>query len=227
MTISILAIDRKTGAMGGAAATGSLCVGGWVLRGDAEFGALGVPGLLAEYALGNGGARADARRDRGGRSGGGRGDAGRGTGAAPAGCARSGGRVGHFTGRDSIALAGAVTGNGVVVAGNMLAGGSVLKAARDAMETASGPLDIRLLAALRAAERAGGDRRGFQSAALLVVARDRAPLTLRIDHSETSLDALEALHARATTGVYAEWVASVPTLDHPERDRLPDALSRP
>ena len=36
MTISILAIDEKTGRMGGAAATGSLCVGGWVLRGRAE-----------------------------------------------------------------------------------------------------------------------------------------------------------------------------------------------
>ncbi|MBF9061372.1 DUF1028 domain-containing protein, partial [Rhodobacterales bacterium HKCCSP123] len=38
MTISILAIDEKTGRMGGAAATGSLCVGGWVLRGRADSG---------------------------------------------------------------------------------------------------------------------------------------------------------------------------------------------
>ncbi|WP_284266457.1 DUF1028 domain-containing protein, partial [Roseicyclus amphidinii] len=38
MTISILAIDEKTGRLGGAAATGSLCVGGWVLRGGAESG---------------------------------------------------------------------------------------------------------------------------------------------------------------------------------------------
>ena len=38
MTFSILAIDRKTGTIGGAAATGSLCVGGWVLRGDPRSG---------------------------------------------------------------------------------------------------------------------------------------------------------------------------------------------
>ena len=38
MTISILAFDAKTGTYGGAATTGSLCVGGWVLRGDPESG---------------------------------------------------------------------------------------------------------------------------------------------------------------------------------------------
>ena len=38
MTISVLAIDEKTGRIGGAAATGSLCVGGWVLRGHADSG---------------------------------------------------------------------------------------------------------------------------------------------------------------------------------------------
>src|SRR6056297_2064618 len=38
MTFSILARDPDTGAIGGAAATGSLCVGGWVLRGDLDAG---------------------------------------------------------------------------------------------------------------------------------------------------------------------------------------------
>ncbi|MFN3526048.1 MAG: DUF1028 domain-containing protein, partial [Paracoccus sp. (in: a-proteobacteria)] len=38
MTFSILAQDLGTGAFGGAAATGSLCVGGWVLRGDSRAG---------------------------------------------------------------------------------------------------------------------------------------------------------------------------------------------
>ena len=38
MTFSILTFDKKTGVYAGAAATGSLCVGGWVLRGDIESG---------------------------------------------------------------------------------------------------------------------------------------------------------------------------------------------
>ena len=46
MTISILALDEKTGTYGGAAMTGSLCVGGWVLRGDAESGLSASQGSL-------------------------------------------------------------------------------------------------------------------------------------------------------------------------------------
>ena len=46
MTISILAFDERTGAYGGAATTGNLCVGGWVLRGDAESGLSASQGLL-------------------------------------------------------------------------------------------------------------------------------------------------------------------------------------
>ena len=38
MTFSLLVHDRATGTFGGAAATGSLCVGGWVLRGTVDSG---------------------------------------------------------------------------------------------------------------------------------------------------------------------------------------------
>ena len=38
MTFSLLTLDRSTGQLGGVSATGNLCVGGWVLRGDAECG---------------------------------------------------------------------------------------------------------------------------------------------------------------------------------------------
>ena len=40
MTFSILARNPETGEIGGAAATGNLCVGGWVLRGDIKKGCL-------------------------------------------------------------------------------------------------------------------------------------------------------------------------------------------
>lgn len=227
MTISILAIDRKTGVMGGAAATGSLCVGGWVLRGDAGAGLSASQGSLPSTLWGT--EVLDRMRDGVPAD-----DAVRATTQPDPGRAQRqlsalnpGGSVGHFTGADSIAHAGAVTGDGIVVAGNMLASEAVLAAALDAMADLPAPLDARLLSALHAAEAAGGDSRGFQSAALLVVGRDRAPLTLRIDHADAPLAALDALHARATTGIYAEWAASVPTLDAPARDRLPDALSGP
>lgn len=77
-----------------------------------------------------------------------------------------------FTGPACHAWAGGLTGDGYAVQGNILTGPEVVEAMRDAW-LASGvdtPLGRRLLAALRAGDRAGGDRRGRQSAALLVVA---------------------------------------------------------
>ena len=44
MTFSILSYDEETGTYAGAAATGSLCVGGWVLRGDIESGLVAAQG---------------------------------------------------------------------------------------------------------------------------------------------------------------------------------------
>jgi uncharacterized Ntn-hydrolase superfamily protein len=45
MTFSILARNPKTGEIGGAAATGNLCVGGWVLRGDIKKGVTASQGF--------------------------------------------------------------------------------------------------------------------------------------------------------------------------------------
>jgi len=78
-----------------------------------------------------------------------------------------------FTGDDCHAWAGGVAGDGYAIQGNILTGPEVVAA----METAwrADPdqprLAVRLLAALRAGDGAGGDRRGRQSAALLVVAK--------------------------------------------------------
>jgi uncharacterized Ntn-hydrolase superfamily protein len=84
-----------------------------------------------------------------------------------------GGAVTH-TGRGCLDWAGGVTGpdsSGYAIQGNVLAGAFVVEAMRDAFEAtdADEPLARRLLAALAAGDDAGGDRRGRQSAALLVV----------------------------------------------------------
>lgn len=78
-----------------------------------------------------------------------------------------------FTGEDCHDWAGGAAGDGYAVQGNLLAGPQVIDAMRTAWLTspAQDPLAGRLLAALRAGDAAGGDRRGRQSAALLVVAR--------------------------------------------------------
>ena len=51
MTFSIIARNPKTGEIGGAAATGNLCVGGWVLRGDIKKG-ITTHRFLSKHSLG-------------------------------------------------------------------------------------------------------------------------------------------------------------------------------
>lgn len=79
------------------------------------------------------------------------------------------------TGADCLPWAGDLVGTGMTVQGNVLAGPEVLEAMREAWQATGDEPELarRLLAALRAGDRAGGDRRGRQSAALLVV-RDGA-----------------------------------------------------
>jgi uncharacterized Ntn-hydrolase superfamily protein len=74
-----------------------------------------------------------------------------------------------FTGSGCFAWAGGKTGKGYAIQGNILASGKVVPAMEKAFLKAKGDLPARLYAALRAGDRAGGDRRGRQSAAIYVV----------------------------------------------------------
>lgn len=79
------------------------------------------------------------------------------------------GRSRSFTGSGCHAWAGGVSGQGFAVQGNLLAGPGVIEAMVSAFQAEPAQaLADRLLAALLAGDRAGGDRRGRQSAALLV-----------------------------------------------------------
>lgn len=87
------------------------------------------------------------------------------------------------TGSRCVEWCGDLVGDGVTMAGNMLAGPGVVKAMAQAYADAAGEeLSARLIAALEAGQAAGGDRRGKQSAALLVVAEPpRGYHNLRVD----------------------------------------------
>lgn len=79
------------------------------------------------------------------------------------------GRSFAYTGEDCHAWAGHLVGPGYACQGNILVGGETVQAMAQAFLQASGELAERLVAALAAGQAAGGDRRGQQSAALLVV----------------------------------------------------------
>jgi uncharacterized Ntn-hydrolase superfamily protein len=113
-----------------------------------------------------------------------------------------GGAASH-TGHACLEWAGSVTGDGYAIQGNILAGDFVVAAMQDAFEASDPdePLSRRLLAALAAGDDAGGDRRGRQSAALLVVKEgagyaggDDIAVDLRVDdHADPVTELLRLL----------------------------------
>jgi uncharacterized Ntn-hydrolase superfamily protein len=112
------------------------------------------------------------------------------------------GRAATFTGSGCHAWAGGRTGDAYTAQGNILVSGATVDALATTFEASGGsPLVERLLDCLDAAEAAGGDRRGRQSAALLVVERDGgyaglsdSLVDLRVDDHEDPLGELRRIH---------------------------------
>jgi uncharacterized Ntn-hydrolase superfamily protein len=107
----------------------------------------------------------------------------------------AGGRIAAFTGAECVDWCGHIEGKGFSIAGNMLAGARVLDdtaAAYVANETL--PFAQRLIAAMRSGEAAGGDKRGRQSAALLIYGDEEwSDLDLRVDDHGDPLSELGRL----------------------------------
>jgi uncharacterized Ntn-hydrolase superfamily protein len=109
------------------------------------------------------------------------------------------GAIAVHTGADCILHASHVTGDQFSCQANMMARPGVPEAMAEAYANAGGDLAARLLAALEAAEAAGGDVRGRQSAAMLVVGSDRSALVpeleLRVeDHADPIAELARLLH---------------------------------
>ena len=111
------------------------------------------------------------------------------------------GRGATFTGSGCHDWAGGRTGSGYAAQGNILVSGETVDALAETFEATAGSLAERLLASLAAAQAAGGDSRGQQSASLLIVRRDGgyAGLSdvvadLRVDDHETPIEELRRLH---------------------------------
>ena len=107
------------------------------------------------------------------------------------------GRIAAHTGAACIDWCGHTVRDGFSVAGNMLAGGAVIEeTAKSYAANAKLPFARRLIAALKAGEAAGGDKRGKQSAAVLIYGEEEWPdLSLRVDDHTDPLAELERLEA--------------------------------
>jgi uncharacterized Ntn-hydrolase superfamily protein len=112
----------------------------------------------------------------------------------------AGGGAAAHTGAKCIQFAGDHVGSGYTVQANLMANAKVVPAMAAAYEHATGDLADRMLAALDAAQAAGGDVRGCQSAAIVVVSGKRGDtpwterkLDLRVEDSPAPLDELHRL----------------------------------
>lgn len=169
-TFSIVGFDPETGDLGVAVQSRFFGVGAVVPWARADVGAVATQafanttygpdglallddGVAAPIALKQLTA-ADKRRDR-----------------RQAGMVDARGRVAAFTGAKCFDWAGHRVGEGYCCQGNILAGKAVVDAMAATFEKTKGALAERLVAALAAGQAAGGDKRGRQSAALLVVRR--------------------------------------------------------
>jgi uncharacterized Ntn-hydrolase superfamily protein len=198
MTYSIVALDARTGELGVAVQTRWLAVGAmvpWARPGvgaiatqsfvDLRYGFAGIELLVAgrtpTAALAE---LIAADPDPGVRQ---------------VGIVDAAGRAAAHTGLDCVAAAGHLVGTGVSVQANMMERATVWPAMLATYEAATGDLADRLVATLRAAEAEGGDVRGRQSAALLVVPGTSGAhpwevrFDLRVDDAPAPLDELERL----------------------------------
>jgi uncharacterized Ntn-hydrolase superfamily protein len=107
------------------------------------------------------------------------------------------GRIASHTGRECVDWCGHIQGDGFSIAGNMLAGAAVLDDTATAyVANAKLPFARRLIAAMFAGEAAGGDKRGKQSATLLIHGEEEwSALDLRVDDHADPLRELERLEA--------------------------------
>jgi uncharacterized Ntn-hydrolase superfamily protein len=120
---------------------------------------------------------------------------------------------------------GHLTGPGFAVQGNMLTGPEPIQAMADAFAATIGDLPERLVAALEAGQAAGGDRRGKQSAALLVAASEEYPyVDLRVDEDQEPVKQLRRVFEVAKRQLLP-FVRTFPTRSNPAGYDDPDVLA--
>ncbi|HTG47364.1 MAG TPA: DUF1028 domain-containing protein [Actinomycetota bacterium] len=223
MTFSIVALDPTTGDLGVAVASKFPCVGAVVPWAKAGVGAIATqawanatygPDGLALMASGMPAAEAldavlegdDGREER------------------QAGFVDARGGAATFTGSGCMTWAGGASDGPVAAQGNILAGERVVAELLRAFTSTEGDLSDRLLAALLAGDAAGGDRRGKQSAALLVV-RDRGGYEGRNDRY---IDLRVDDHPEAPTELarlFGVWDDTMLIRSDPLLDATPDLVA--
>ena len=216
MTFSILAYDPLTESYGGASATGNICVGGWVLRGDPLSGVSASQGsepstLWGERILRYTGDGLDAKTaikntiktDKGKQR-------------RQLSVIDKKGNGSVFSGNENSSIIDELVSNNLVLSGNILSNKNVLNSMKERyLENQDKSLLYRLYFALQGGNKAGGDKRGIFSASILIVSRNSPPISLRVDYSTNPLKKLKELISKSNTKDYTNWLNSLPVVSDP------------
>jgi len=210
MTFSILARNPKTGEIGGAAATGNLCVGGWVLRGDIKKGVTASQGFYPSTIWGesildnlnryspttatNKVIKNDKKKHY-----------------RQIACLNLSGKGFSFTGNKNTKYFNHIVMPNLVVSGNMLSNDKVINKIVDNFKFKNEPLAKLLLEALKIGKKYGSDKRGLMSAALLVFKKNNPPLNIRVDQDTNPLVKLEKILKMTNKTKYRKWLKKLPT----------------
>ena len=210
MTFSLLTFDKKRKLFAAGSATGNLCVGGWVIRGDIRFGMSASQGALPSIiwgedtikymAEGNNAQKAidkaiknDLDKDKRQIS-----------------AIDINGNTGVFSGSKNLPEIHHIQKENFVASGNILSSNKVLETMYETyIKTDSSP-ERKILNALKRAYNIGGDKRGLMSASILILSNEKPPLSLRIDYSKNPLDDLEILLNKCDQKEYKEWMELLP-----------------
>ena len=210
MTFSILAFDPISKAFGGASATGNICVGGWVLRADPRYGISATQGAEVSTLWGEDvikimseGENAkdailktienDPRKD-----------------FRQLAAIDIKGNSNSFDGKLNETFTGSYSEKNLVISGNTLKNQEVISAMHAGFKLHQKEFPEKLICALYKGFGAGGDIRGVQSTALLIVSLNHPPINLRVDYSLNPLVDLEKLYQKVLDKKYKTWLKSLP-----------------
>jgi uncharacterized Ntn-hydrolase superfamily protein len=205
-TFSILGYDPDTGEVGGAVQSHVFCVGNGVIAAEADVGAVATQSMAdigygpqALALLKQGMAPADVVKKVWDDD----------PDPQPRTWSKQGrqlavinmkGEAAAFTGEKDAPWAGHKIGKNCTAQGNILAGEEVVNSMVDSFEKTEGHLAYRLLAALEGGQMAGGDKRGMQSANLIIVKKNGGPwlhndtvLRLQVDDNDEPIKELRRL----------------------------------
>ena len=216
MTFSILVYDPLTESYGGASATGNICLGGWVLRGNPLSGISASQGAepstlwgenILNYTKGGLDAKSAIKKtikDDLGKE------------RRQLSVIDKEGKVGVFSGKENSSITDQLVSKNIVLSGNILSNKNILSSMMDKyLKSKNKNLVDRLYNTLKAGNEAGGDRRGIFSASILIVCRDFPPISLRVDYSTNPLKKLKVLIEKLNTIEYNNWLNHLPTISDP------------